>query len=104
MDIIFYFINGIMLFQNVLFIITFFAFWACLIVFIYNLHNGIKGKWPAKHIVGTIISGFFMVACATFVCFYIGEFIFYLMIRTPGVPADSSSSMISQNDTILPLK
>ena len=103
MDIIFYFISASMLFQNVLFVISFFGFWACLIVFIYNLQNGIKGKWPAKHIVGTIVSGFFMVACAIFVFVYICEFIFFLFTRTPGIPAGSSSSLESQIVTLLPL-
>ena len=103
MDIIFYFISASMLFQNVLFVISFFTFWACLIVFIYNLQNGIKGKWPARHIVGTIISGFFMVACAIFVFVYICEFIWYLLTRAPLVPADSSSSLESQIVALLPL-
>ena len=103
MDIILYFFTENVLFQTPFFIICFFGFLACLIIFIYNLQNGIKKKWPPKHIVGTIVSGFIMVSCASFVCFYIGELLFYIVTRHPGVPGQSSSSMISQNDTLLPL-
>ena len=103
MDFIFYFLTEKVLYQTPIFIVCFFAFFACLIVFIYNLQNGIKGKWPAKHIVGTAVSASIMFICASFVCFYIFELLWYFFTRTPGIPADTSSSTISQNDTLLPL-
>ena len=100
MDLIFYFFTERVLYQTPIFIICLFGFLACLVIFIYNLHTGIKSKWPAKHIAGTAVSASIMFLCATFVCFYIIEFLWYFFTRTPGVPVDTSSSTISQNDTL----
>ena len=100
MDIFFYFINGWMLVQNVFFLISCAAFAACLIIFIYNLQNGKKNKWPAKHIVGTAISGFIMVSALTFMCIYTLEFLVYLFTYTPGIPVPTSSSSASDSASI----
>ena len=93
MDIILYFFTENVLFQTPFFIICFFGFLACLIIFIYNLQNGRKNKWPAKHIVGIAISGFIMVSALTFMCIYTLEFLVYLFTYTPGIPGPTSSSV-----------
>ena len=66
-----------------------------LIIFIYNLQNGKQKHWPAKHIVGVVISSILMVIglIAALVCFiYAAK---YMGAYTP--KGHSSSSLDSES-------